>query len=69
MSENVDSDNIENEEIVKQDLEKKDSACGNFLKVIIIFGLVSGLVIMLLYLDWIKELLDLFISWVSKHPY
>ena len=51
MSENVDSDNIENEEIVKQDLEKKDSACGNFLKVIILFGLVSGLVTMLLYLD------------------
>jgi hypothetical protein len=51
MSENVESDNIENEDIVLQDEAKKESACGSFLRVVIIFGLISGLVVMLLYLD------------------
>ena len=69
MSENVESDYIENEDIVRKEEEERDTACSSFLRIVIIFGLITGLVTMLLYLDEIKVLLDLFISWVSKHPF
>ena len=49
MSENV--ENLDNEEIASNEEKNKETACSSFLRVVILFGLISGLVVMLLYLD------------------
>ena len=39
------------------------------LKIIIVLSLVTGLILMFVYLEQIKNMIDVFIIWVEKHPF